>query len=68
MSPEKADSHGKVGKAGHPTIGVPTIGRGIGWEPGAYARPDTSHLGFPKFDGRREEYANYQHAVISLKS
>ena len=31
-------------------------------------RPYISHLDFPKFDGKREEYSNYQYAVVSLKS
>ena len=31
-------------------------------------RPYISHLDFPKFDGRKEEYSNYQYAVMNLKS
>ena len=31
-------------------------------------RPYISHLDFPKFDGKREEYSNYQYAVMNLKS
>ena len=33
-----------------------------------YERPYISHLDFPKLDGRKEEYANYQYAVLNLKS
>ncbi len=33
-----------------------------------YDRPRISHLDFPKFDGRREEYSNYKYAVLNLKS
>ena len=33
-----------------------------------FDRPYISHLDFPKFDGRREEYSNYQYAVMNLKS
>ncbi len=33
-----------------------------------YDRPYISHLDFPKFDGRREEYSSYKYAVLNLKS
>ena len=31
-------------------------------------RPYLSHLDFPKFDGRKEEYATYKYKVLNLKS
>ena len=31
-------------------------------------RPYISHLDFPKFDGKKESYPNYQYAVLNLKS
>ena len=37
-------------------------------EDAKFDRPYISHLEFPKFDGRREEYSNYQYAVLNLKS
>ena len=37
-------------------------------EDAKFDRPYISHLEFPKFDGRREEYSNYQYAVMNLKS
>ena len=41
-----------------------------GWSDNSdkFDRPYISHLDFPKFDGRREEYSNYQYAVMNLKS
>ena len=31
-------------------------------------RPYISHLDFPKFDGKKESYPNYQYVVLNLKS
>ena len=31
-------------------------------------RPYISHLDFPKFDGRKEEFSNYKYVVMNLKS
>ena len=31
-------------------------------------RPYLSHLDFPKFDGRREGYADYRYQALNLKS
>ena len=33
-----------------------------------YDRPYISHLDFPKFNGKKEEFHNYQYAVLNLKS
>ena len=33
-----------------------------------FERPYISHLDFPKFDGRKEEFSNYQYSVLNLKS
>ena len=39
------------------------------WKPSdREERPFLSHVDFPKFDGKKESYPNYQYAVLNLKS
>ena len=38
------------------------------WDEEKFERPYISHLDFPKFDGKKEEFSNYQYAVLNLKS